>query len=59
MDILIFIFGMFFGCILLEPIVINFIYFTNVALFCDLILSPKNKNKLSKYFSNEKLSEKK
>ena len=34
----------------LEPIVINFIYFSNVSLFNDIILTKKNSDKLKKYF---------
>lgn len=41
-----FIFGMIFGSLFLEPLIINFIYFTNVDLFIDIILTRKNEDKL-------------
>ena len=46
-----FIFGCVFGSILLEPLIINFIYFTNVGLFLDIILTEKNRKKLEKYLT--------
>lgn len=45
--------GLFFGSLILEPIIINCIYFTNVALFTDLILTKKNREKLERFY-NEK-----
>lgn len=45
-----FIFGCIVGSMVLEPIVINSIYFSNVALFNDIILTKKNRDKLKKYF---------
>lgn len=47
---MLFLLGIVVGCFILEPIVINFVYFSNVALFTDLILTKKNKNKLENYF---------
>ena len=41
-----FIIGFFVGSFIFEPIVINLIYFSNVDLFMDLILTKKNRNKL-------------
>lgn len=41
-----FLLGLIVGSIVLEPIIINFIYFTNVDLFIDLILTRKNYHKL-------------
>lgn len=43
---LMFFFGFIFGVFLLEPIIINFIYFTNIDLFLDIILTKKNKSKI-------------
>lgn len=45
-----FIFGLFFGMFVLEPIVINFIYLSNLDLFNDIILSKKNEERLRKYY---------
>lgn len=47
-----FILGLIVGTMILEPIIINFIYFTNVGLFIDLILTRKNKEKLRCYFND-------
>lgn len=44
-----FLLGMFGSIFFFEPILINFIYFSNIALFEDLILTKKNKNKLIEY----------
>lgn len=41
-----FLLGLCFGCFILEPIIINFVYFSNVDLFIDLILTRKNEHKL-------------
>ena len=41
-----FIVGFCVGCFIFEPIVINLIYFSNVDLFMDLILTKFNKKKL-------------
>ena len=41
-----FVLGLFFGSLFLEPLIINFIYFTNADLFIDLILTRKNEEKL-------------
>ena len=45
-----FLLGFSIGSILLEPIIINFIYFSNIGLFLDLILTKKNRFRLKKYF---------
>lgn len=42
--------GFLIGSMILEPIVINFIYFTNVGLFNDIILTPKNRKKLEEFY---------
>lgn len=49
-----FIFGMFAGVLFLEPLVINFVYFSNLDLFNDLILTKKNSIKLKEYYKNLK-----
>lgn len=51
---MLFIFGMFAGFLFLEPLVINFVYFTNLDLFNDLILTKKNSIKLKEYYKNLK-----
>lgn len=51
---MLFIFGMFAGIFFLEPLVINFVYFTNLDLFNDLILTKKNSIKLKEYYINQK-----
>lgn len=38
---------------LLESIIINFIYLSNIDLFNDIILTKKNKEKLKKYYSSK------
>ena len=35
---------------LVEPFLINFVYFSNIALFEDIILTEKNRQKLRKYY---------
>lgn len=45
-----FIFGVIVGSFILEPIVINFIYFSNIGLFHDIILTEKNRNKLRDFY---------
>ena len=49
-----FLIGIFVGSMVIEPIVINFIYFTNIDLFLDIILTKKNRKKLEEHFKNEK-----
>ena len=49
-----FIFGLIIGSMILEPIIINFIYMTNPGLFLDLILYEKNRKKLEEEFLFEK-----
>lgn len=48
-----FILGLFIGPFILEPIIINFIYFSNIALFEDIILTKRNRNKLRRYYEKE------
>ena len=38
----------------IEPLYVNFIYFSNVALFCDISLTKKNVDKLRKHFEYRK-----
>lgn len=45
-----FVLGLFVGTMLLEPIIINFIYMSNPGLFLDIVLSEKNRNKLKDEF---------
>lgn len=45
-----FLWGFCFGLFILEPIVINFIYLSNPALFNDIILTKKNSEKLRCYY---------
>lgn len=45
-----FIIGLLLGSFILELIIINFIYFSNVGLFVDLILTKKNEEKLRCYY---------
>ena len=51
-------FGAYILFMLTELFIINFVYFSNIALFEDLILTKKNKKKLRKYYmevlSNDK-----
>lgn len=51
---MLFICGMVVGCFLLEPLIINFVYFSNLDLFNDLILTKKNSIKLKEYYRNLK-----
>lgn len=46
-----FILGVVIGCLIAEPIFINFIYLSNVALFNDIILTKKNRKKLKEFYS--------
>ena len=45
--------GLVGGSMFFEPLVINIVYFTNIDLFLDIIISPKNKRKLYSYFKNK------
>lgn len=45
--------GIFIGSMFFEPLIINFIYFTNIGLFLDIILSKKNKYRLIEYIKKE------
>lgn len=45
-----FLFGLCIGSFILDPLIINFIYFTNIDLFMDIILTNKNRNKLINHF---------
>lgn len=47
-----FILGFIVGTFILEPIVINFIYFSNIDLFVDIILTRKNREKLKGWLKN-------
>ena len=59
MDYFIFILGFCFGIIFLEPIFINFVYFTNLDLFNDIILTKKNSTKLKEYYYKKILEDEK
>lgn len=48
---LIFLLGFVFGSMIFEPIIINFIYMTNVALFNDIILTKKSREKLRRFYN--------
>ena len=45
-----FILGLIVGTMFFEPLIINFIYFTNIGLFLDIIITRKNRFRLKKYF---------
>lgn len=45
-----FMFGLFVGMFVLDPIVINFIYLSNLDFFNDIILSKKNEERLRRYY---------
>ena len=45
-----FILGILVGSAILEPFIINCIYFSNVALFHDIILSDKSRKKLRDFY---------
>lgn len=53
-DIILILFGVIFFSFLLEPLIINVIYFTNVGLFLDLFLTKKNRDKLKNFFEEER-----
>lgn len=38
--------GFVLGAFIFEPFIINFVYFSNLDLFYDIILTKKNKKKL-------------
>lgn len=42
--------GFLIGSFIFEPLIINYIYFSNVALFNDIILFEKNRKKLEEYY---------
>lgn len=46
--------GAIVGAMFLEPLIVNFIYFTNLDLFNDIILTKKNSIKLKEYYRNLK-----
>lgn len=50
--LLYFLFGFIVGSFILEPLIINFIYFSNIALFRDIILTKKNRKKLDKFYNS-------
>lgn len=45
-----FLFGFGFGFLIFEPIIINFVYLSNLDLFNDIILTKKNRDKLRSYY---------
>lgn len=45
-----FLLGFLFGSIIYESIIINFVYFRNIALFTDIILTKKNRERLRDYY---------
>ena len=49
-----FLLGFIFGSFIFEPLIINFVYFTNIGLFLDIILTRKNRYKLEKFFQDIK-----
>lgn len=53
-EILLVIMGAIVGCLLLEPFIINYIYFSNIHFFNDVILTEKNSIKLKEYYRNLK-----
>ena len=48
-----FVFGFLIFEFIFEPIFINFVYFTNLYLFEDIILTKKNKQKIRDFYRNE------
>lgn len=48
-----FLFGFGFGFLIFEPIIINFVYLSNPALFNDIILTKKNSEKLRRYYEKK------
>lgn len=50
MNYLYFALGFIGGTFIFEPIIINFVYFSNISLFEDIILTKKNKRKLRDYY---------
>lgn len=49
-----FIYGFLVAIFFFEPFIVNFVYFTNLDLFNDIILTKKNSSKLKKYYENKK-----
>lgn len=45
-----FLLGFVFGAFIFEPIIINFVYMMNPALFNDIILTKKSSDKLRNYY---------
>lgn len=45
-----FLLGFVFGSFILEPIIINIIYMNNPALFNNIILTKKNRDKLRSFY---------
>lgn len=45
--------GFIIGSFILEPLIINFVYFSNVALFRDIILTKKNREKLDRFYGGD------
>jgi len=48
-----FIIGFLFGGFIFEPIIINFVYMRNVALFNDIILTKKSEEKLRRFYNDK------
>lgn len=49
-DFIGFFWGFVFGSFIFESFIINFIYLKNIALFNDIILTKKNRDKLKRYY---------
>lgn len=45
--------GFCLGAFILEPFILNFVYFTNLDLFNDIFLTKKNRIKLKEYYSKK------
>lgn len=46
--------GIGIGTMIIEPVIINCIYLSNIDLFNDIIITKKNSEKLKKYYTNKK-----
>lgn len=47
-----FMLGLVSGTMFFEPIIINFVYMSNVALFNDIILTKKSSEKLKRFYND-------
>lgn len=45
--------GFGLAAFIFEPFILNFIYFTNLDLFNDIVLTKKNRIKLKEYYSKK------